>query len=164
MAEKWWPGLRRTKIGGIEDLRGIDGYLDGASVQVKDNRPFGRMGVLYQETLEKTAGKPWQEWRDSPRSVDWYIFCHDDYVVRVSSEALKAHVRDREPTELKSKTSIGHCIPLRRVIDSPECQVIVWCPDCGVPIDFETTPIHYYGKMCSPRQEKPKTKPLTLGL
>ena len=110
-----WPMFRRTVSGGLEDKRGIDGYLNGKSVQVKYDERIVQSGNIYHEIYEKSAGNPSQEWRKSPGLVDGYIFVTRDRAFKLSVDEL-AQLEEGKSLRAISQTSMGFLIP---IVDLP---------------------------------------------
>ena len=50
-----WPALRLTGSGSSEDLIGIDGYLEGRTVQIKADARIALSGKVFHEIYKKTG-------------------------------------------------------------------------------------------------------------
>ena len=110
-AVQLWPELRLVPSGGIEDRRGIDGYLNGQTVQIKYDATIAKTGNNYHELWEKTAGRPDQEWRHSPGLAELYMFLTDEFAMIVSVNNLALAERNKRLTQI-SPTSMGFLIPI----------------------------------------------------
>jgi len=115
-----WPGITLEPPGGFLDHYGIDGHLNGETVQIKYDSRISQSGNIYHEFYEKSANHPEQPWRKSPGIAAIYIFTTET-ATEIIGYLVKVDVLAR--AELGSKliainpnsgaqTSIGILLPL----------------------------------------------------
>jgi len=128
IAKHLWTELTLEPQGSFWNQYGIDGYLDGRSVQIKADRNIVNREAIYHEYYEKSKDNPNQEWRKSPGIAQSYIFIsrkeieleYIGYLVEV--DALARAEVGRKLTLIKPndgfETSIGIFIPLEDILIS----------------------------------------------
>lgn len=72
----------------FEDKNGLDGRIEGKTIQVKADQRIEESGHIYHEYWEKSIGHPEQPWRRSPSPVDLYLFVTAGLYVYISANAL----------------------------------------------------------------------------
>ena len=105
-----FPALVRTDK--IEDHQGIDGYLDGLSVQIKADERIAMSRNLYHEYWEKSYKQ--EPWRRSVAPVDLFLFITDGLWVMLYAHGLAKLEKGKKLTEIHP-TSMGIKIPLCEV-------------------------------------------------
>lgn len=114
MAQALWPELQLTENGSELDKNGIDGYLNGETVQIKYDKTITKTGNIYHEIYEKSKGHPEQDWRASPHNIRQYIFCTDGFAIRVRTSELAGAEQNMKLTKILD-TSMGFLIPIGTV-------------------------------------------------
>lgn len=123
LAKALWPLLELEPEGSFWDKYGIDGHLNGLTVQVKYDRRIAISMNIYHEFYEKTANLPEQTWRKSPGIAIVYIFTTETnltimgYLIPIDTLA-KAEMGKRLQVispNAGAETSIGILVPLNEL-------------------------------------------------
>ena len=107
------PRLRLTEHSALDE-RGIDGWLDGKSIQIKGDQTIALTGNIYHEIYEKTRGNEQQLWRASPHSAQVWIFITDGFAILTSMNALCLAEIGLGLKKI-SETSVGFLVPIRKM-------------------------------------------------
>ncbi len=118
IAKLLWPELELEAPGSFWDKQGIDGYLNGLTIQIKYDNAIARTGNLWHEIYEKSNES--QPWRKSPGIATHYIFTTmtgPQYVgVLVAVDILALAEKDKPLKMIDVKglglTSMGFLVPL----------------------------------------------------
>lgn len=95
----------------FEDKNGLDGRIEGKTIQVKADQRIEESGHIYHEYWEKSIGHPEQPWRRSPSPVDLYLFVTAGLYVYISANALAKREVGRQLKKILP-TSVGILLPL----------------------------------------------------
>ena len=120
IATTLWTELTLEPDGSFWDRYGIDGYLNGGTIQIKYDRRIAISGNIYHEMYEKSANNVSQPWRKSPGIAVAYIFTTETsdtifgYLITVDELATKEIRRILTLINPNNAcpTSIGILIPL----------------------------------------------------
>jgi hypothetical protein len=119
--ESLWPGAS-FNVTTETDLSGIDGFIDGRTLQHKYDKTIPRYNRLWDEYYGKDKGHPEDEWHETKRVAAVYVFTtggdwfhrniNGAWAVRVLLSDLRAAERRLRMVTNTNQTSRGYFLPL----------------------------------------------------
>jgi len=117
-----YPEIKLEPIGSANDKKGIDGWYQGESVQIKYDKVIPYSGNIYHEYREKFRGRPQEMWRNNEFHADWWIFVSQTkfgsltFLVALSEMRLWEKGKKLVAIPYKAPTSMGYTIPVRDLV------------------------------------------------
>lgn len=123
IVKRLWPQINLEPVASANDKRGIDGWLEGESVQIKYDQKIAYTGNIYDEYEEKDKNNPEQQWRKAKRIANIYIFVtggnweksdtKNSTAIMIEKGELERAERGKEMVEIpkEAPTSKGYLIP-----------------------------------------------------
>lgn len=114
---KLYPEIKQEPIGSPNDRKGIDGWYQGESVQIKYDKVIPYSGNIYHEYREKFKGRPQEIWRDNEFHADWWLFVSQTktgtLTIFVALSEMKLWEKGKKMVAIPAKapTSMGYIIP-----------------------------------------------------
>lgn len=128
IAKALWAEITLERPGSFSDReRGIDGWLNGKSIQIKYDRKILETRNIYDEYWEKTKGHPEQtSWRQCRRNAKLYIFTTGGeqkpaYGIMLTKDALEIAEWGRHMQPI-NPTSLGYIIPIHDIEHEAEIR------------------------------------------
>lgn len=120
IAKLIWPNIELEPEGSFFDCYGIDGIINGETLQIKYDSRISQSRNIYHEIYEKSDNNPNQPWRKSPGIATQYIFSTENNVVitgyLISVDTLAIAERNKPLRLIKpnnhDETSMGFILPI----------------------------------------------------
>ncbi|MBA7579244.1 hypothetical protein ES708_21113 [subsurface metagenome] len=126
---KLYPEIEQEPIGSPNDRKGIDGWYQEESVQIKYDKVIPFSGNIYHEYREKFKGRPQEMWRDNEFHADWWLFVSQTkngvltIFIALSEMKLREKGKKMVAIPAEAPTSMGYIIPREELLQEVRKEV-----------------------------------------
>lgn len=164
VAARLYPEIKQEPIGSANDKRGIDGWYQGETVQLKYDKMIPFSGNIYHEYREKPRGQPRTPWQDNEFQADWWLYISQtkagNLTIFVALTEMRQWEREKKMVAIPAQapTSMGYIIPRDQLRHEVRKEVVgqlfryiftdellyqfrevppLFCKRCGEPVYLE---------------------------